>query len=97
MTSIFTVVMDDGDDANELDSFPTHQEALNYLKQQVHDWNHSYKWRKSIKRLAMVIAENGLELELELIEETPLSANEYHETLNSFHGWSGDSQSINSN
>ena len=45
----------------------------------------------------MLIAENGLELELELIEETPLSANEYHETLNSFHGWSGDSQSINSN
>ena len=36
MTSIFTVVMDDGDDANELDSFSTHQEALNYLKQQVH-------------------------------------------------------------
>ena len=47
MTSIFTVVMDDGDDANELDSFPTHQEALNYLKQQVHDWNHSYKWNKT--------------------------------------------------
>ena len=47
MTSIFTVVMDDGDDANELDSFPTHQEALNYLKQQVHDWNHSDKWDRT--------------------------------------------------
>ena len=43
----------------------------------------------------MVIAENGLELEL--IEETPLSADEYYETSNSIHGWSGDSQSINSN
>ena len=49
MTSVFTVVMDDGDDANELDSFPTHQEALNYLKQQVHDWNHSDKWDKTKK------------------------------------------------
>jgi hypothetical protein len=95
MTSIFTVVMDDGDDANELDSFPTHQEALNYLKQQVHDWNHSDKWDKTKKRLAMVIAENGLELEL--IEETPFSDYEYHETWNSIHGWNGDSQSINSN
>ena len=47
MASIFTVVMDDGDDANELDSFPTHQEALNYLKQQVHDWNHSGKWDRT--------------------------------------------------
>ena len=95
MTSIFTVVMDDGDDANELDSFPTHQEALNYLKQKVHDWNHSGKWDNTKKRLAMVIAENGLELEL--IEETPSSDYEYHETWNSIHGWSGDSQSINSN
>ena len=95
MTSIFTVVMDDGDDANELDSFLTHQEALNYLKQQVHDWNHSDKWDRTKKRLAMVIAENGLELEL--IEETPSSDYEYHETWNSIHGWSGDSQSINSN
>ena len=94
MTSIFTVVMDDGDDANELDSFPTHQEALNYLKQQVHDWNHSGKWDRTKKRLAMVIAENGLELEL--IEETPSSDYEYHETWNSIYGWSGDSQSINS-
>ena len=59
------------------------------------DWNYPYKWHKCKKRLAMLIAENGLQLEL--IEETPLSANEYHETLNSFHGWSGDSQSINSN
>ena len=95
MTSIFTVVMDDGDDANELNSFSTHQEALNYLKQQVHDWSHSDKWNKTKKRLAMVIAENGLELEL--IEETPLSADEYYETSNSIHGWSGDSQSINPN
>ena len=95
MTSVFTVVMDDGDDANELDSFPTHQEALNYLKQQVHDWNYSDKWDEIKKRLAMVIAENGLELEL--IEETPSSDYEYHETWNSIHGWSGDSQSINSN
>ena len=94
MTSIFTVVMDDGDDANELDSFSTHQEALNYLKKQVHDWNHSDKWDRTKKRLAMVIAENGLELEL--IEETPSSDYEYHETWNSIHGWSGDSQSINS-
>ncbi len=29
--------MDDGDGANELESFPTHKEALDYLKQQVHD------------------------------------------------------------
>ena len=49
MTSIFTVVMDDGDDANEMDSFSTHQEALNYLKRQVHDWNHSDKWDKTKK------------------------------------------------
>ena len=49
MTSIFTVVMDDGDNANELNSFSTHQEALNYLKQQVHDWNHSDKWDKTKK------------------------------------------------
>ena len=95
MTSIFTVVMDDGDDANELDSFPTHQEALNYLKQQVHDWNHSDKWDKTKKRLAMVVVENGLEFEL--IEETPLSDYEYNESWNSINGWSGDSQSINSN
>ena len=40
MTSTFTVVMDDGDDANELESFASHKEALDYLKQQVHDWNH---------------------------------------------------------
>ena len=71
MSSIFTVVMDDGDDANELDSFPTHREALNYLKQQVHDWSHSDKWDRTEKRFAMVIAENSLELGL--IEETPLS------------------------
>ena len=43
----------------------------------------------------MVIAENGLELEL--IEETPSSDYEYHKTWNSIHGWSGYSQSINSN
>ena len=43
----------------------------------------------------MVVVENGVEFEL--IEETPLSAYEYHETSNSIHGWSGDSQSINSN
>ena len=43
----------------------------------------------------MVIAENGLELEL--IEEAPSSDYEYHETWNSIHGWNGDSQSINSN
>ena len=47
MTSIFTIVMDGGDDANELDSLPTHQEALNYLKQQVHDLNHSGKWDRT--------------------------------------------------
>ena len=47
------------------------------------------------KRLAMVIAENGVELEL--IEETPLSDYGYHESWTSIHGWSGDSQSINSN
>jgi hypothetical protein len=49
LTSIFSVVMDDEDDANELNSFSTHQEALNYLKQQVHDWNHSDKWDKTKK------------------------------------------------
>jgi hypothetical protein len=38
----------------------------------------------------MVIAENGLELEL--IEETTYSDFEYHETWNSILGWSGDSQ-----
>ena len=90
MPSIYTVVMDDGDDANELESFPTHKEALDYLKQQVHDWNNTGKWDKTKKRLAMVIAENGLELEL--IEETPCSDFEYHETWNSIFGWSGDSQ-----
>ena len=63
MASIYTVVMDDGDDANELESFPTHNEALDYLKQQVHDWNHTDKWDKIKKRLAMIIAENGLELD----------------------------------
>jgi hypothetical protein len=31
MSSLFTVVMDDGDDANELESFPTHDEAFEYL------------------------------------------------------------------
>ena len=90
MTSTFTVVMDDGDDANELESFPSHKEALDYLKQQVHDWNHTDKWDKTKDRLEMVIAENGLELEL--IEETLSSDYEYHETWNSIYGWSGDSQ-----
>ena len=90
MTSTFTVVMDDGDDANELKSFPSHKEALDYLQQQVHDWNHTDKWDKTKDRLEMVIAENGLELEL--IEETLSSDFEYHETWNSIHGWSGDSQ-----
>ena len=90
MTSTFTVVMDDGDDANELESFASHKEALDYLKQQVHDWNHTDKWDKTKDRLEMVIAENGLELEL--IEETLSSDYEYHETWNSIHGWSGDSQ-----
>ena len=90
MPSIYTVVMDDGDGANELESFPTHKEALDYLKQQVHDWNNTDKWDMTKKRLAMVIAENGLELEL--IEETPSSDFEYHETWNSVFGWSGDSQ-----
>ena len=90
MTSTFTVVMDDGDDANELESFPSHEEALDYLKQQVHDWNHTDKWDKTKDRLEMVIAENGLELEL--IEETLSSDYEYHETWNSIYGWSGDSQ-----
>ena len=90
MPSIYTVVMDDGDGANELESFPTHKEALDYLKQQVHDWNNTDKWDMTKKRLAMVIAENGLELEL--IEETPSSDFEYHETWNSIFGWSGDSQ-----
>ena len=90
MASIFTVVMDNGDDANELESFSTHKEALDYLKQQVHYWNNTDKWDKTKERLAMVIAENGLELEL--IEETSNSDFEYHETWNSIHGWSGDSQ-----
>ena len=90
MSTLFTVVMDDGDEANELESFPTHYEALDYLKQQVHDWNHTDKWDKIKKRLAMIIAENGLELEI--IEETPSSDFEYHETWNSIHGWCGDSQ-----
>ena len=56
MSTLFTVVMDDGDEANELESFPTHNEALDYLKQQVHDWNHTDKWDKIKKRLAMIIA-----------------------------------------
>ena len=43
----------------------------------------------------MVVVENGLEFEL--IEETLLYDCEYHESWNSIHGWSGDSQSINSN
>jgi hypothetical protein len=43
----------------------------------------------------MVVVENGLEFEL--IEETLLYDYEYHESWNSIHGWSGDSQSINSN
>ena len=43
----------------------------------------------------MVVVENGLEFEL--IEETPLYDYEYHESWNSIYGWSGDSQSINSN
>ena len=43
----------------------------------------------------MDVVENSLEFEL--IEETPLSDYEYHESWNSIHGWSGDSQSINSN
>ena len=43
----------------------------------------------------MVVVENGLEFEL--IEETPLSDYEYHESWNSIHGWSGDNQSINFN
>jgi hypothetical protein len=90
MNNLFTVVMDDGDEANELESFPSHNEALDYLKQQVNDWNHTDKWDKTKKRLAMIIAENGLELEI--IEETPASDFEYHETWNSIHGWSGDSQ-----
>ena len=90
MPSIYTVVMDDGDDANELESFPTHKEALDYLKQQVYDWNNTGKWDKTKKSLAMDIAENGLELEL--IEETPSSDFEYHETLISVFGWSGYSQ-----
>ena len=41
-------------------------------------------------RLAMVFDENGLELEL--IEETPFSDFDYHETWNSILGWSGDIQ-----
>ena len=90
MSTLFTVVMDDGDEANELESFPTHNEALDYLKQQVHDWNHTDKWDKIKKRLAMIIAENGLEFEI--IEETLSSDFEYHETWNSIHGLSGDSQ-----
>tara|TARA_B100001063_G_C16232506_1_gene296991 strand:- start:91 stop:360 length:270 start_codon:yes stop_codon:yes gene_type:complete len=89
MTSNFSVVVDDGDDAKDLNSFSAHQEALNYLKQQGHNWNHLDKWDKTKKRLAMVIAENGLELEL--IEETPLSDYEYHESWDSIHVWSGDS------
>ena len=90
MSTLFTVVMDDGDEANELESFPTHNEALDYLKQQVHDWNHTDKWDKIKKRLAMIIAENGLEFEI--IEETPSSDFEFHETGNWRHGWCGDSQ-----
>ena len=56
----------------------------------MHNWNNTDKWDKTKKRLAMVIAENGLELEL--IEETPSSVFECHETWNSIFGWSGDSQ-----
>ncbi|MDA7435358.1 hypothetical protein N8537_03400 [Synechococcus sp. AH-601-J22] len=51
MRTLFTVVMDDGDEANELESFPTHNEALDYLKQQVHDWNHTDNGIKSKKDL----------------------------------------------
>ena len=90
MASVYTVVMDDVDNAIELESFPTHKEALDYLKQQVHDWNNTDRWDKTKKRLEMVIAENGLELEI--IEENPSSDFEYHETWNSVLGWSGDSQ-----
>ena len=89
MTSTFTVVMDDGDDANELESFSSHEEALDYLRQQVYDWNHTDKWNKTKDRLEMVIAENGLELEL--VQETSSSDYEPHENWNSIHGWSGDS------
>ncbi len=64
MSNLFTVAMDDGDEANELESFPTHNEALDYINQQVDDWNHTDKWDKTRKRLAMVITENGLELEI---------------------------------
>tara|TARA_B100000482_G_C12350760_1_gene196802 strand:- start:269 stop:382 length:114 start_codon:yes stop_codon:yes gene_type:complete len=37
MSNLFTVAMDDGDEANELESFPTHNEALDYINQQVDD------------------------------------------------------------
>ncbi len=63
--------MDDVDSANELESFPTHKDAFDYLKQQAHDWSNTDKWDKTNNRLVIVIAENGLELEL--VEETPSS------------------------